>query len=432
MSVGTNKAIAVLGGAEGVALSGLYRGLANFILSVVTCGSNILILQKVSASQSDDERGTYISAAGLLLLMQGLVIFTAAILAPAILARWLFGFDGLKGQLLEVRIVLGMAFLNLLLQTLTAIVKGQPDMRPVVSLQITSAAASLLLIFPLLQLGPVGLALNVGSGSLAGTILALFFVFRIFRPKLHMHSLGNSLKLLSGVGASSLGLIAHSLGLGAGLLTLQSIVNRHYGLAALGSYTASMLILDTVAMVLMSSTRTYLLPALGRLLDEEERERLFTRSLTILLTANTAASVILILGSKFALQLLFSDELAVGADFLAALGISLIGLSFAWSYNTYLLHKGEYRLFVALDIAWMACLLGATGIALQHDLSLIWIAWIHSASCLACGIAYACAVRIRFGSALASTNVAIQGMVSLLVVLSAYGASHLLFRGGLW
>lgn len=425
MSVATNKAIAVLAGAEGIALMGLYRGLGAFIVGVVTCGSNVLILQKVSAARSEGERADLIAATALLVSLQGLLVLAVAMLAPGALAHWLFGTDRRAGHILEIQIVVCMAFVNLVLQAATSILKGQPEVRPVALLQTATAAASLLAIFPLLRLGGVGLALNVGSGSVVGACLGLFFIAKIFRPKLGEKPISERWAILVRTGTSSLWLIAHSLILAGGALAIQSIVNRSYGLSALGSYMAAVLIIDTAVMVLMSSARSYTLPALGRLESTGAKETLFSRMFALQLAANTAASLALIFGARLILRILFSDPLADGADILAVLGVSLIGQSIGWSYNTLLVHKGDISLFVFLDVVWMVCLSITILIAARLSLPLIWIAWINALSYLVGAVAYACAARLKYGEGFSNSRLAGQGAASLAVVLLAYG----IFRG---
>ena len=353
LSVGTNKIIAVMTGAEGVALMGLYRGLGAFILGAVTSGSNLLVMQKVSAARSESERSDLISATALLTILQGLIIFLAAILAPDAISRSLFGSQQKAGGILEVQIVLGMTFLNLATQAAIAILKGQPDVKPVTILQVATSTASILLIFPLLQLGRVGLAINVGSGSAVGACLGIFFIFKLFRPKFNEKGLKERWTLLTSAGTSPLWLIAHSVGLSAGMLSIQSLINRRYGLEALGYFTASMLIIDTATMVLMSSARTYILPALGRLESMATKEALFRRMFTLLLAANTAAALALILGAPLILRILFSGQLVGGTEFLAAVAFSLIEP--LDELQRLLLHRG-YPPLRHPDLSWIISL----------------------------------------------------------------------------
>ena len=173
-------------------------------------GSNV-ILQRISVARTETERSDIIAAAGLLVGLQGFFVLLVAMLLPGALARWLFGSDGGGDQTLEIQIVIGMAFFNIVLQTVTSIVKGQPNVKPVAILQLATALASLMAIFPLLRLGRIGLAMNVGSGSVVGACLGLFFILLIFRPKLGEMTLSKSWAALAGAGTSSLAVFSHSL-----------------------------------------------------------------------------------------------------------------------------------------------------------------------------------------------------------------------------
>lgn len=424
MSVATNKAIAVLAGAEGVALMGLYRGLGAFILGAATCGSNLLVLQRISVARTEAERSEVIATAGLLVVLQGLFVFSVATTLPGSLARWLLGSEASGGQALEIQVVLGMAFFNIVLQTVTAILKGQPNVKPVAILQLATAMASLLAIFPLLRLGRIGLAVNVGSGSVAGVFLGLFFILAIYRPRVAHVKLSESWATLVGAGTSSLWLIFQSFALMGGMLILQSMVNRHYGLTALGHYTAALLVVDTAVMVIMSSVRSHVLPTLGRLENPAAKASFFSRMFVVQLAANALAAITLVLGARFVLRMLFSGALAEGADFLAVLGVSLIGQSLIWSCNTLLLHKGDVRTFVILDVVWMTLLLAGAAAAVWLSLPPVWVAWVYTVSSLVSGMLYVCAVRLRYRGEFISAGLVGRAVFGLILVLTSYGASR--------
>lgn len=425
LSVLTNKAIAVFAGAEGVALSGLYRGLGAFALSAATCGSTTIVLQRVAATRSRRESSEVISAALLLLALQAILIAVFALAAPDLIAAWLFGPPASAALRIEIQVVLAMAFFNLALQTVTAMIKGQPDMRPVAALMIATSAGSLAVIYPLLMHGRLGLAVSVGSGGVLGSIVGAFFVLRIFRPSILGDGFSAIQKHLSEFGTASLWLIAQSLGMAGGALIVQGMINRHYGLGGLGQYNAAMLIRETTVMVLMGSARTYALPVLGRLNENGRKEIFFSRTLRLLLAANCTAALALIFGSRLILRLLFSKEFVPASDMLTVFGFSLIGLSFAWSYNTFLLHKGDIATFVVLDLLCMTALIGSAWLGVRLGMPLVYFAWAYSLCYALCGAAYAAVVRWKYGGGYLTPSDASLGVLSLGVLAAACAVSRL-------
>lgn len=425
MSAAATKAIALFAGAEGIALVGLYRNVASFIVGVVTFGSSVIVVQRVAAARSQQESSDVIAATALALALQGTAILILLMTIPNILARWLFGGLPAPGQHGEMRIVFAMAFVNLLLQTVTAVLKGQPNVKPAMTLGVVTAASSLLVIYPLLRMGRTGLAINVGSGSLVGACLGIYYIRKIFRPRLFDRPLSERLRLLRGTWGASLWLTFQSLGLLGGALAVQALVNRRYGLEALGQFNAAMLIIDTIVLMLMSSARAYTLPAFGRLEDGRHKEALFTRMLALLIVANAAAALFLIFGPRYILWILFSKQLAHASSLLAPFGFCLIGLSFGWSYNTFLLHKGDIPLFVTLDLIGVLLLVGIIYLGTWMGLPLEFVAWTHALVYIVGAAIYALAVRWKYGDAYLNPRSVVIGILSLAGLGLGYGLSLL-------
>ena len=421
MSVATTKIVATFMGAEGVALSGLFRSLSGTLIAVIGVGSATIIMQRMSSAHTKEESDRVISAGIGLFAVQAALAACAALVAAGPISRWLFGAAAGAGAATEVRIVLVMGAVNLALQTAIALLKGQPDVRLVAAVNLATAAVSLLLAYPLIdRLGRFGLAVNVGSGGLAGLLIASVLILRAYRPSVSYATLASSWRFWRAAVGDSAWLVLQSVGMLSGTLLIQSIIGRHYGLASLGYYNAAMLILDSLVLVAMGSMRAYALPALGRIQDGSLRLSFFSRSLTLLAGINLSASLLLIAAAGLALRVLFSAELSAGAEFLAVSSLSLVGLSFAWSYNTVLLKNGDIRLLTLLDLASMALLVAAVWLAARWNLPLLYCAWAHAGVQAALGAAYMSAAALRYGSEWARFRDAAFGLAGLAATTCAY------------
>lgn len=398
-SVLTSKLIAVYSGPEGIALMGLYRGLGSWVTGALTMGYGVILTQRMAAARSKEETDTVLCGSALLLCFQfGAVMIMAGFLARP-LSSWLLQSTD---QVQVLRLVLAMALVNLVLQMITALLRGQQEAAPTSLLQIATAGASLAVIYPLLGFGDRGLAVNVGSGGLVGVPLGLIFIWRRFRPALPADALSRGWRFLKGSTTQSLWLILSLVFTSGCLLAAQSVVNAGYGLEALGSYNAALLIVDTGVVILMSSARTYLLPAMGKISDPVQLEVFFSRSTGIVLLIMVAAVFFLAFGAPILMWALFSSKFVAAAELLPIFACSLAGQAVVWSFNTFLLHKGDIRSFVLIDVAWAALLVAMVWLCARLRLPLSAVAWAHALSWSAAALLYIMFTRRAHGAGLLS------------------------------
>lgn len=422
-SVMTNKAIALFAGPEGIALMGLYRTMGAFVTGTIAMGFATIVVQRVSKARDQDEIDSVLGAASLLFFIQLAVVALAAAAAAEPLGRWLLdaSFSGVTAA--EVRVVLAMALVNLALGLVTAALNGQSNVRPITIVYLSTSLSSLLLIYPLIQLGRIGLAVNVASGGIVGVCLGLYFLRKIFRFSL-CGPWSQKWAMLRGAASTSYWLIAQNMVIMGGLLALQKAIIRAHGLEALGGFNAALLIVDTIIMAIMSSARSYALPALGRLSEEGHKHELISRVLALRVVAATAASGFLIFAAKPVLTFLFSRKFSTAADSVAILSLSLVVLSYSWSYNSFLLHKSEMRLYVIIDMIWIAAMILAVKACGVLGLSLNSMAWSYTASCVLSAAMYALVCTRRYGRGLLSGENAMLGAGCFAWLLAALLVSH--------
>lgn len=425
LSVCTNKIIAQVAGLEGMGLMGLYRNLGALVTGTLAFGFINIILQRVSIAKSRRETNGIIGAVSLLLACHALIVLVLAFTAASLPARWIFDLPPNPDLCTEIRIVLVMAFVNLALEIVTAMLKGQPDMKPVVTVRVTTSLASLLLIYPLLLQGRKGLAINVGSGGVVGACLGLYFVWRIFKPSISATSVIEKWRVLRSLGRPSLLLVVQSFGLMAGYVSVQAMVNHNFGLKPLGEYNSVILILETAVMVMMSSARTYALPSFGRLLNENDKMALFSRMMTLLLVVNTLAAAVMITAARPILWVLFSKEFVPSSELLAVLSLSLVAQAFGWSYNTFMLHKGNFGLLVTLDLIYISLFVGGAALAARLGLPLVSIVWAYTLACIVGALLYVSVAVRRYGRGYLSRRNAWLGPSCLAWLLLGYALSRL-------
>lgn len=425
LSAATNKIIAVAAGTAGIALMGLYRNLGACVAGTLALGYDLIFVQRISTARAKESASGEANAAALLLAVQTVFIFIMATAFAGALARWMFGSFGFETHLWEVRVVLVMGLANLVLQTVTAFVKGHGLVAAVARIQIAMAAASLLLIIPLLQFGRLGLAFNVGSGGLIGTLVGLYYLWRLRGWASLEFSPARGWKVLRETAGSSILLSLESLVLLGTFAHIQAIVGRSHGLTALGNYNAAMLMINTLVTVLMSAARTYVLPTAGHIQDRYLKAILFSRVMRLSLIAQTLAGLGLIFLAPVVIRVLFTTEFSSAPQLLAILSLSFIGQVFGWNYSTFMLHKGDFGLSCLLNATWCALFISGTLLCISKGWPLTSIAWAYAISHCLYGANYAAFSVRRYGKEVLPGGLVRLTILCLGLLLSGYAVSRL-------
>jgi PST family polysaccharide transporter len=428
LGVATTKLIALSAGPAGIALMGLYRYLGALASRSLLLGLDTTLVQRLSTSRDPRASSETVGAAFLAVILQGLAIGAFALGTADLLGRWLFGGAATPAQVFEVRVVLVMAYANLILQVMTAVLGGRVEVRKVAFVGVVAAFVTLVAIHPLLRLGSLGLALNVGSGSVAGGALATFYVLRTCGFSWTLVPLASRFRALWSLLYRSSFLILHPLVMMTAVVSVQSLIHGRFALAGLGAYNAAMTILDTALMVIVASARSFFLPSLGELENEEDKARVVNRVLRVNLILASAAALVAIAGAPFLIPILFSGRFENAVAILPPFGLALVGQAFVWSYAMFYLHQARYRLFFCLDLIWAAAYFGGTSLVVSQSSSLAAAAWAYAGSYWISGVVYTLVAVRAFGWRMLDAG---NLRLSVLAVAGSLGAC-LLHELGLW
>lgn len=419
LGVATTKIIALVVGPAGIALLGLYRYLAALVTRSLLLGLDTTLVQRISTARDSKTSNETVGAAFLALVLQGVVVAGIGMGLAGLMGRWLFGMDPTASQVVEIRVVLAMAYVNLVLQLMIATLAGRAQVAKIAWVGVAAAVVTLLAIYPLLQLGTLGLAVNIGSGSAAGAGLAVLYVFRTYSSSWVRAQVRDYWRALSVMLARSGFLILHPVVMMTAMLSAQSLIHGQYALDGLGAYNAAMAILDTALMVIMASARSFVLPSLGQIEGSDTRARVVNRVLRLNLILASAATLVAIAGAPLLIPLLFSGRFGHAIEILPPFSLALVGQAFVWSYVMPYLHQAKYRLFFTLDLVWAATYVGATALVVARSASLAAAAWVYSGSYWVSGILYTIvAVRVFGPRMLEGANLRL-GSLALLGTLGA-------------
>ncbi len=428
LGVATTKIIAVSAGPAGIALLGLYRYLGALSSRSLLLGLDTTLVHRLSTSKDERTTSETVGAAFLAVTLQWISIGGLALVAAGWLARSLFGDSATAGQVWEVRVVLAMAGANLFLQVMTAVLGGRVEVRKVALVGVVAALVTLLAIHPLLRLGTLGLALNVGSGSLAGGALATFYVLRTFGSSWMRVHLASRFRALWSMLRRSAFLLLHPLVMMTAVVSVQSLIHGRFALSGLGAYNAAMTLFDTALMVIVASARSFVLPSLGRMENEEDKARAVNRVLRVNLILASAAALVATTGAPLLIPLFFSGRFDSAVAILPPFSLALVGQAFVWSYAMFYLHHARYRLFFGLDLIWAAAYFGGTSLVVSQSGSLAAAAWAYAASYWISGFVYTVVALRAFGGRMLDAG---SLRLSVLVLGGTLGAC-LLSGLGLW
>jgi len=410
-----------------MAVMGLYRNMGAFLSVTVALGFGTVIVQRVSISRSPEQLGQIGWASIILLGIQGMLMVALAVLAAPGLAGWIFSGPVSDAQVRDVRIVVLAAFINIALQLSRNILNRTEHLKALSIIQIATAASSLALIYPLMKLGSLGLAINVASGGVIGLGLSAIYFWKAYESHLRSSRPTLGLEFLSSSFRPSLPFVLQAIVSIGSLLAIQATVSRGYGLLALGLINAAMLITDTLGMVIVAPVKSFFLPEFSALSDELSMEKYFSRMMGALLCLGIIASVGVLVGSRFAVALLFSADFDAATSLSAICGLSLIGQALAWSYHLILLNKLSNRVIVALDASWSLGVLALVVAAIRFKLPISAVAWAYALGYSLYGVISAVTVSRLYGRRWVSNENYQLLAVGGASVLVCYGLSTVSF-----
>jgi len=419
LGIATTKIVAMVAGTQGIAMIGLYRNLISMVVTVLSMGMSTVIVQRISTTTDNDTRDDLIRTVMILLLFQMAFVIMLSLFFSDTISSWMFGPQADPSHSLWIRIVLLMAIGTMIMQAMVAVLNGKVNLKPITIINVVSSVSTFVLVYPLIKTGDIGLAIVVGSGSMIGACLGIIMVRRIYGLRLrNMLSTIRSSNFLLKLPISGY-LSLHPIVTITTFLGIQVIVNKNYGVNGLGFYNAIITIQNTSVMLIMSSVRSYYLPALGQLDNQADKEEFVNKMITMLVIFMLPISVSLILGAKYILWLLYSEEFVPAANLLALHSMVLILHAFGWCYVFYLNHKAHFGTYLTLDSVWACILIGGTWYVSSHGFQLIAVFINYLIASLISFSLYLVVVRIRYGKGmLHMRNIKLGLTIFLAVVLS--------------
>jgi len=399
---GTNKILAVVAGQEGVALLGLYRTLTAIAVQIVAMGAAMVIVREISTSKSADETSERARTAITFGVMQSTVLLLVAAFASPLVARALFGAD-FAPHVLETRLALAMAVGVLAMQVVLAVLNGLRRLTDALWVNLITSAGTLAVSYWLVQRGPIGIVLLLGSTCFVGAAIGLIFVIRAAPLRGSTVLRRPTRDFFRSLPVSGALTLQPFVVLGTTLF-VQSRIAQHFGLDQLGLFAAASTLEGTSLMVLTAGMTSYFLPTLGIAQHAGERDSLFNETLGLLVPLAVLGVTILAGAAPQILGFLFSARFVGASQLTGILGVSIIAQAYVWCYGLVLVNRGHLRTHVAL--ATLESLVRLTGsiVCIALELPLLSLGLVHLGSCVLAAVGYAAVDRRTRGHSVVSRS----------------------------
>lgn len=425
MSLASNKFISQALGPVGTGLMSSYRSLGMVVRGALTLGFETIIVQRLSRVKSDEERERFLGAFYLLLLLQ----FGAALIAAQVLPPLCAAIDfpkGIRGLgAFDVSLVAVMAFFSGATQMVSAALSGVGALRGVSVVTMAGSVATFALIQPLISLGSLGLAINVGSGNVASVGIGLYLLARYSGSAPRRMFRRDTWKQLGEMVQGTGPMLVHPLLMQPFIPAMFALVGAYFGTQILGLFGAAILLIDTSVMVLTSSIKAHILPSLGSIEGDDARRSLLAKAAAILTALALAGSVGIIVIGRPVLALANRSDYIAGYPIFAALSLSLAAQVSVWCSLHYLVHLERFRAVLCLDYLWGLSLLAFVSLAGTLHAPLEWLGFSVAASYIFSALCY----WVYLWVALRERRLVARLAPPLLVALGGSGGLLLIERG---
>lgn len=348
VSAATVKLIALKAGPAGMGHFSVFRLLGSLLTMTVGLGYGTILTRKMAAAGGATGQRDAFTAALALTALQGALFLVVALFGPALLTALFFAGQPDVGAL-ELRVIVAMAFINLAMQNQIALLRADLDVTAQAAVNLCTALASLALISPLLRLGTVGLAANVGSGGLVGGVLATGVLFSRYPPAEVLRGLhtGHLRDILS-LSPASLALAFPQMLLVSAFLWVTASVARG-GMEAAGQIGAALLVSDAFSQIVLVSARSAAIARLARATDLRAEAESFRQASEFLISVAGVAAGGLVCAAPLVVILLYSRDFGVAPLLVRCFAVVFPLEAIWWMGNSALTARADFRGTAVLD-----------------------------------------------------------------------------------
>lgn len=309
IKVGTNKAIAIFLGSEGMGIIGLFNSAINLLKTGAGLGVSQSAVRDISEANAQNDK---IKFSSIITLTNNIIIFTSlsgiiiTIIISPFLSKWSFGNNSYTIAFIWVSTVVGM---NILSEGQLAILKGMRQLGALAKASIFGSVAGLLSAIPFYYfLGKSGIVPSLIITSFVTLFFSNLFVRKIQYKKIRfsfkeiykdsspMIKMGISLMLVSFIGYLF-------------DLIIITYISKYGGLEDVGYYHAGTTIISSYFGVVITAMQTDYYPRISAVYKDNEKLKIeMNRQSETGLVMIFPLVVLFVFFSSFFIRFLYSSE----------------------------------------------------------------------------------------------------------------------------
>jgi O-antigen/teichoic acid export membrane protein len=346
-----NKFAAVLLGASGMGLNGVFMSTLNLIKAITSLGINESAVRDIAKSNGSNDveqiNKTYAVFKFWVYLTGALGFVSLVIFAPYIS---LFAFKNdqhaLDFQLLSLTLVFGA-----LSGGITTYLRGIQQIQLLATANVVGAVLGLVFTIPFYYfLGIRGIIPSLLISAFITLLISIYFKrkFNIQRAELTFKEL-----FLNGAPMVKLGLSLTTVTILASIVTfvLNSFIIKFGGLHNVGIYNAGVSIIEFYIGMVFTTIAADFFPRLSSVIhDENSWKKLINDQLELAFIMLSLGLVLLITTAPFLIRIILSEELSAALVFIYAAALYVPFKVLVWIPGFYLIAKGENKVFLSFEI----------------------------------------------------------------------------------
>ena len=342
-----NKVIAVLLGAEGVGVIGLFNGAIEMVSSLTGMGLRQSSVRDVSASKTAEAFKRIVAIVRKLSLLVGLLGSMVFIGAAPLLSRFTFGSE----EYLWGFVILSASLLfNALSSGEQAILQGSGRLKIFARSTVAGSVASLLVSIPLYYIWRMA---GIVPSLLASFFTFLFNYIASRKSKVQSQKISAKEAIKEGTPMLKLGIYMTISGFMTTLLNYIFIawLNRYSSTAEVGYYQAGFTLVTRYVGLIFAAMATEYYPRLSSVQNDNKAVSLqVSRQIESSLLMLLPIIALFLIFQEWIITLLYASQFAVVTDYAGWAMPGVLFKAISWSLGFILLAKGEGKLFLITEL----------------------------------------------------------------------------------
>ena len=353
LSIVRSKFVAVLLGAQGMGISGLFLSVTTLISGITGMGISVSAVRNISEANGtgDEKRIAHVAAVvkKLALITGMLGAFITIVLSPW-LSRATFGNDQYTWSFIALSVTF---LLGSLASSQSVLLQGLSKLSSLAKANVLGATVGLAVSIPLYYLyGLTGIVPAIILSAVATTFFAYFFGRRVVIQKTEPVSFSEAWREGKGMISMGIMLTLSAVIAAVSAYVLRLFINQQGSLVDVGLYSAGFAIVNTYVGMIFTAMSTDYYPRLSAVAnDSVKANMLVNQQAEMALLILGPVLILFLIVLKFAIVLLYSAEFLACVEMVQWAVLAIFFKALTWSMGFLLLSKGKSKIFFWNELA---------------------------------------------------------------------------------